>query len=95
MNVSEYRQVRLFSPWLYDIDRAARALLETTAWSAPNDDYLPTAGEVADDYLVLSVGRPALAPHIQIRGLAAPQSPAPPLRAYRATTIRSGSIGPR
>ena len=28
--------VRVFSPWAYNIDPTARALLEETAWTAPN-----------------------------------------------------------
>ncbi|QHE89111.1 FAD-dependent oxidoreductase [Hydrogenophaga sp. BPS33] len=64
-HLGSYRHVRLFSPWRYNVDRAARALLETTGWSAPNDDDLPTAGEVVDDYLAPLARTPALAPHIQ------------------------------
>jgi thioredoxin reductase len=50
-NLATYRQVRLFSPWQYNIDRAARELLTQSGWVAPSLDVLPTAGEIIDDYL--------------------------------------------
>lgn len=63
-NLASYRQVRLFSPWRYNIDRAARALLAAAGWRAPDEASLPTAGELVDDYLVPLSRTPALAPHI-------------------------------
>jgi len=50
-NLDSYRHVRLFSPWQYNIDKAARRMLEAHGWTAPADDHLPTAGEVVDAYL--------------------------------------------
>ena len=43
-----YRHVRLFSPWRYNIDRAARAPARRRRLEAPDDDLLPTAGEMVD-----------------------------------------------
>lgn len=42
---------RLFSPWRYNIDAAARRLLEATGWQEPDLDVLPTGHELIDDYL--------------------------------------------
>jgi thioredoxin reductase len=64
-NLASYRQVRLFSPWRYNVDRAARALLQATGWSAPDDEALPSAGELIDGYLRPLARTPALAPHIR------------------------------
>ena len=50
-NLDSYRHVRLFSPWRYNVDRAARALLADAGWQAPEDDSLPTAGDLVDQYL--------------------------------------------
>lgn len=50
-HLESYRHVRLFSPWRYNIDGAARRLLEQTNWLAPDAEALPTAGEVIDRYL--------------------------------------------
>lgn len=50
-HLESYRHVRLFSPWLFNIDPAARRMLESQGWRAPGLDELPTAGEVIDQYL--------------------------------------------
>jgi N-acetylglutamate synthase-like GNAT family acetyltransferase len=63
-NLESYRQVRLFSPWQYNIDKAARRLLEEQGWLAPAGDELPTAGELVDGYLRPLARLPALAPHV-------------------------------
>ncbi|MBU2193105.1 MAG: FAD-dependent oxidoreductase, partial [Alphaproteobacteria bacterium] len=38
----EWGHVKVFSPWRYNIDAAARRLLERAGWQAPDDDLLPT-----------------------------------------------------
>lgn len=63
-NLESYRQVRLFSPWRYNIDRAADALLEWAHWRAPDLDDLPTAGELIDCYLQPLAALPEIAPHL-------------------------------
>ncbi|MBT9528228.1 MAG: FAD-dependent oxidoreductase [Rhizobacter sp.] len=63
-HLGSYRQVRLFSPWRYNIDHAARELLSAAGWAAPDDDQLPTAGQLIDGYLAPLARTPALAPHI-------------------------------
>jgi thioredoxin reductase len=60
-NLATYRHVRLFSPWQYNVDKAARRLLQGHGWSAPADDGLPTAGELLDDYLVPLARTPEIA----------------------------------
>ena len=62
-----YGHVRLFSPWRYNIDHAARALLDAEGWSAPDDAQLPTAGEVVQHYLAPLARTAALAPHIRFQ----------------------------
>ncbi len=50
--VAAWGHVRLFSPWRYNIDHAARRLLEAAGgWSAPDPDVLPSGGELVDAYL--------------------------------------------
>src|SRR5829696_8842669 len=58
-SIREWAHVRLFSPWRYDIDPAARALLEAAGWSAPDPERLPTGGELIDDYLAPLAAHPA------------------------------------
>ncbi|MDQ0320252.1 thioredoxin reductase [Pararhizobium capsulatum DSM 1112] len=48
----EWGHVRVFSPWRYNIDDAARALLEATDWTAPAPDFLPNGREIVERYLV-------------------------------------------
>ena len=50
-NLAGYGHVRLFSPWRFNIDRAAARLLEAEGWISPEPQRLPTAGEVVDEYL--------------------------------------------
>lgn len=49
--IAEWRHVKLFSPWRYDIDSAARRLLEANGWTEPDLGTLPTGGELIDAYL--------------------------------------------
>lgn len=64
-HLGTYAQVRLFSPWRYNIDHAARALLEAAGWVAPDPEALPTAGELVDHYLAPLSRTAAMAPHVQ------------------------------
>lgn len=49
--VLEWGHIGLFSPWKYNIDQAARTLLESTDWQEPDGDRLPTGAELVGDYL--------------------------------------------
>ena len=47
----EWAHVRVFSPWRFNIDSAARSLLEREGWRAPDSAGLPTGGELVERYL--------------------------------------------
>ena len=57
--VARWGHVRLFSPWRYDVDAAARRLLTTGAgsdvgaarWTEPEPDALPTGAQLVEQYL--------------------------------------------
>ncbi|MFC0016238.1 NAD(P)-binding domain-containing protein [Roseibacillus persicicus] len=49
--VRQWSHVKMFSPWRYNIDSAARRLLEQSDWRQPDCDHLPTGGELVSDYL--------------------------------------------
>ena len=49
--IEQWRHIRLFSPWRYNIDAAAVRLLEATGWESPRPTALPYGGELIDDYL--------------------------------------------
>jgi thioredoxin reductase len=61
----EWGHVRLFSPWRYNIDAAARRLLLDAGWVDPDADVLPTGAQLADDYLQPLAELPAFKPHVR------------------------------
>ncbi|MET7835232.1 FAD-dependent oxidoreductase [Micromonospora sediminicola] len=63
--VRQWGHVRVFSPWRYDVDPAARRLLDDAGWVAPDADALPTGAELAADYLQPLAELPALKPHLR------------------------------
>jgi thioredoxin reductase len=65
-NVAQWRHVRLFSPWCYDLDAAAVRMLEAAGWTRPPADELPTGQELLDRYLDPLATLPALAPHLHL-----------------------------
>jgi thioredoxin reductase len=65
-HLEAYRHVHLFSPWQYNTDSAARALLAPSGWRAPAPDALPTAGELIDDYLAPLAALPAIAAALRL-----------------------------
>lgn len=64
-SVRAWGHVRLFSPWRYVMDDAARALLAETCWQEPDGVLYPTGAELVDQYLVPLAAHPALAPQIR------------------------------
>ncbi|WKA56144.1 FAD-dependent oxidoreductase [Planococcus shixiaomingii] len=65
-HVLQWGHVRLFSPWQYNIDKAARSLLEQVGWSAPDADKLPTGKELVEEYLVKLAELPEIKPFIRM-----------------------------
>ena len=59
-----WAHVRLFSPWRYNVDEAAHALLLSAGWASPDPERLPTGGELAGLYLGPLAAHAAIAPHI-------------------------------
>jgi thioredoxin reductase len=60
-SVREWGHVRLFSPWGYNIDPAAKALLGRHGWQEPPVDDFPTGAELVDSYLTPLARTPELA----------------------------------
>jgi cation diffusion facilitator CzcD-associated flavoprotein CzcO len=61
----QWGHVQLFSPWEYNIDKAAARLLATTGWNSPAPDHYPTGAEIVERYLEPVASHAALKPHIQ------------------------------
>ena len=65
-NLDAYRHVVLFSPWRYNMDPVAKALLASERWTEPRLDMLPSAGEVIDEYLAPLAAHPQIAPNLYL-----------------------------
>lgn len=70
-SIRAWKHIKLFSPWRFNIDSAARRLLETTYegypgdWVAPRETKLPTGAELLEDYLIPLAQHPKLVSRIK------------------------------
>lgn len=64
-SIREWSHVRTFSPWRYMVDAAARDLLTSSGWQAPDPEALPTGADLIDQYLAPLSRHQALSPHIR------------------------------
>ncbi len=65
--VREWAHVRLFSPWSYVVDEAARRLLEPSGWDSPAPDSYPTGSALVERYLEPLARLPQIAPSLRTR----------------------------
>jgi len=63
--VRQWAHVRMFSPWEYNVDKAAERLLAATGWNSPPPDRYPTGGELVERYLEPLATRTPLEGHIR------------------------------
>lgn len=49
--VRQWQHVKMFSPWEFNVDAAAEKLLNEVGWDRPDDDELPTGGELIERYI--------------------------------------------
>ncbi len=49
--IRQWQHVKMFSPWKFNVDTAAEKLLNDTGWDRPDDDELPTGGELIERYI--------------------------------------------
>src|SRR4051794_23977928 len=61
----QWGHVQLFSPWEYNLDKAAARLLAATGWNSPEPDQYPTGAEMVERYLEPLANNTALKPHIR------------------------------
>jgi thioredoxin reductase len=62
--VRQWGHVQLFSPWEYNVDRAAERLLASSGWNSPEPDQYPTGAELVERYLEPLATKTTLASHI-------------------------------
>lgn len=58
--VASWGHVRVFSPWRFNVDRAAERLLAVNGWIAPDPDRYPTGDELRREYLLPLADTPSL-----------------------------------
>jgi thioredoxin reductase len=63
--VRQWRHVRMFSPWEYNVDRASGRLLASVGWNSPDPHRYPTGAELVEHYLEPLATRTALKDHIR------------------------------
>lgn len=62
----EWGHVHVFSPWEYNVDAAARSLLEAAGWDAPEPTELPTGRQIVEQYLEPLASLPGMASSIRL-----------------------------
>ncbi|MFZ5782096.1 MAG: NAD(P)-binding domain-containing protein [Pseudomonadota bacterium] len=67
--VRQWSHVQLFSPWEFNIDKAAERLLARAGWNRPQPDHHPTGGELLEQYLEPLATRTPLKEHIRTGSL--------------------------
>ena len=65
--VREWGHVRLFSPWQFNTDAAAKRILREEGWQEPPGDVLPTGQDLYDAYLKPLAETRALQPVLETR----------------------------
>ncbi len=63
-SILQWKHVRMFSPWQYNVDRACARLLHQIGWQRPAPDALPTGGELVQQYIPPLGNETALKGHI-------------------------------
>src|SRR5215212_725351 len=61
----QWGHVQLFSPWEYNVDKAAARLLAASGWNSPEPGQYPTGAEMLERYLEPLAAHAALKPHIR------------------------------
>jgi thioredoxin reductase len=64
-SVRQWGHVQLFSPWEYNVDRAAARLLATTGWNSPEPARYPSGAELVERYLEPLASKTPLNEHIR------------------------------
>ncbi|WP_435171823.1 NAD(P)-binding domain-containing protein [Paenibacillus glycanilyticus] len=66
-SILSWKHVRMFSPWEFNMDTAAKELLMETGWTAPAKDHMPTGVELVNEYLLPLSQLDQLQPFIQLQ----------------------------
>jgi thioredoxin reductase len=66
-NILDWSHVRVFSPWQYNIDKAAEELLLQSGWHSPDKQALPTGKELVEQYFQPFANLPQIKPYVHLR----------------------------
>lgn len=66
-SILSWEHVRVFSPWRYNIDKAARRLLDEASWAQPDEEVLPTGGELYNLYFKPFSELPSIASYLHLK----------------------------
>jgi thioredoxin reductase len=64
--IRRWGHVRMFSPWKFNVDSAASAILRRHGWSMPNAGDYPTGNDLVERYLEPLAQACELRPHIRL-----------------------------
>ena len=65
-SVLRWGHIRVFSPWRFNLDRAAVRLLNDLGWVPPTSTDLPTGADLVDRYLRPLADHPSIRPHVRL-----------------------------
>jgi hypothetical protein len=65
-SIRQWAHVAMFSPWGFTLDRAAKARLEATGWTAPAAEDVPTGGALVSRYLEPLAALPEIAAALRL-----------------------------
>jgi len=65
-NLAKWGHVRMFSPWLYNMDPIAISLLKKTDWIEPVLSEFPTGQELLERYVIPLASHEAITPHLHL-----------------------------
>lgn len=63
-NILKWGHVKVFSPWRYNIDKAAEELLLETSWQSPDKESIHTGKEFYEQYFIPLANHPSIKPYL-------------------------------
>lgn len=64
--IKQWQHVKLFSSWEFNIDKAAKRLLDKNGWNSPQKFDLPTGKEFREEYLLPLASLPEIKPRLRL-----------------------------
>jgi thioredoxin reductase len=64
--IRQWGHVRMFSPWKFNVDSAASAILSRHGWSMPDGDQYPTGRELVERYLAPLAQTSEFGPYVRV-----------------------------